>query len=61
MCMNQISSGDNYMGDDGQRFCSAYGKSLTLKKMQAKKCTLETATTSSLVILNIDAPRYTTA
>jgi hypothetical protein len=33
----------------------------TLKKRQAKKCTLETATTRSLVILNMDAPRYTTA
>ena len=34
---------------------------LTLKNMHAKKCTLETATTRSLVILNIKAPKYTTA
>jgi hypothetical protein len=33
----------------------------TLKKRQAKKCTLETATTRSRVILKMDAPRYTTA
>jgi hypothetical protein len=36
-------------------------KHVTLKKRQAKKCTLVTATTRSRDILNIDAPRYTTA